>query len=105
MLVIAHFHQQVPRRKLPANEKPLLKEENKIQNSSKKGNLTRAVEDPDQLRKHRSPVVKKTADVMNSLNLGNFVKVVPSSSRRWKDGSVSWSSLPSSLAELGKVCI
>jgi len=49
--------------------------------------------------------MKKTADVMNSLNLGNLVKVVPSSSRRWTDGSVSWTSLPSPLAELGKVCI
>lgn len=92
----------VPRKKPPANEKLLPKEENKIQTPPKKGNTAAAVEDPDKVKKPWSPLVKKTTDATNTLNTGNLVKIVPSSSKRWTDGTVSWALLPPPLAELGK---
>lgn len=104
-MVLTHFDQQVSRRESPTTKKLSLKDETKVQNSSKKGNASIAVNDPDKVRKHRDPVVNKTTDVAYSINLGNLVKVVHNSSRRWTDGSVSWASLPSPLAELGKVPI
>lgn len=68
----------------------------------KKNNAKAATDDSDRSAKRRPSVIKKSSETATSLNLADFVKVVPTN-RKWTDSSVSWSSLPSSLAELGKV--
>lgn len=94
---------QAPRQKSSTNEKLLPKDDSKIQTPVKKGIVSAAAEDSDKTVKHRPPVLRKSSETTNGLNLVNLVKVVPSN-RKWTDGSVSWQTLPSSLAKLGKVC-
>ena len=101
--MLFYFNLQVPRRKPTTNEKPTPKEDNKVQTPPKKSNANATSNDPDKSYKQRSPsqISKKATDAANTLTPGNLTKFIPS--RRWTDGSVSWSSLPSSLAKLGKV--
>ncbi|KAG1363697.1 hypothetical protein COCNU_11G005240 [Cocos nucifera] len=91
----------VSRKKLPSNDNSLAKEDNKVQTPVKKGTANAASDDLDTSNKRRSCIIKKTPEAPNFLNLANLVKFVPNS-KRWTDGSVSWASLPSPLAKLGK---
>nr|XP_010908934.1 uncharacterized protein LOC105035184 [Elaeis guineensis]XP_010908942.1 uncharacterized protein LOC105035184 [Elaeis guineensis] len=91
----------VPRIKTPSNEKSLCKEDNNVQTPVKKGTANAASDDSDRSNKQRASIIKKTQEATNNLNLASLVKFV-SNSKRWTDGSVSWASLPSSLAKLGK---
>ncbi|KAI3868187.1 hypothetical protein MKW92_017020 [Papaver armeniacum] len=91
----------VPKKKMSTNDKPSQKEENKVQTPRKvttNGNM----DDSDKINKQRASVGKRASEVASNGLPSNLVKVVPSSSRRLTDGTVSWSSLPSSLAKLGK---
>ncbi|XP_058094241.1 uncharacterized protein LOC131240174 [Magnolia sinica] len=90
-----------PRKKLQANDKPLSKEDNKVQMPGKKGNANGSLDDPNRSSKLRASVIKKTSEVANNGIPGNLVKVV-TSNRRLTDGSISWAALPPSLAKLGK---
>nr|XP_010930255.1 uncharacterized protein LOC105051480 isoform X1 [Elaeis guineensis]XP_029122416.1 uncharacterized protein LOC105051480 isoform X1 [Elaeis guineensis] len=90
----------VPRRKPTTNEKLLPKEDNKVQTPARKSNASAILED-DRPNKQPAPVIRRTSEATHNTSFGNLVKVVPSS-RKWTDGSVSWASLPSSLAKLGK---
>lgn len=78
------------------------KDDRKGQISAKKLNGNGALDDLEKSNKQRSTVGKKSSDVNNHGLPGNLVKVLPNS-KRVTEGSVSWSSLPSSLAKLGKV--
>ncbi|CAL9206344.1 unnamed protein product [Musa hybrid cultivar] len=90
-----------PQQKSSTNEKLLTKKDSKIQTTMKKNNAKAATDDSDRSAKRRLSVIKKSSETATSLNLADFVKVVPTN-RKWTDSSVSWSSLPSSLVELGK---
>ncbi|CAL9075933.1 unnamed protein product [Musa textilis] len=90
-----------PQHKSSTNEKLLTKKDSKIQTTMKKNNAKAATYDSDRSAKQQPSVIKKSSETATSLNLADFVKVVPTN-RKWTDSSVSWSSLPSSLAELGK---
>ncbi|RWW07230.1 hypothetical protein BHE74_00004911, partial [Ensete ventricosum] len=90
-----------PQHKSSTNEKLLTKEDSKIQTTMKKNNAQAATDDSDRSAKQRPSVIKKSSETATSLNLADFVKVDPTN-RKWTDSSVSWSSLPSSLAKLGK---
>jgi len=101
--VLLSFNFQAPGRKPTRNEKPTPKEDNKVQTPPKKSNANATSNDPDKSYKQRSPsqISKKATDATNTLTPGNLTKFLPS--RRWTDGSISWASLPSPLAKLGKV--
>ncbi|XP_074573186.1 uncharacterized protein LOC141829578 [Curcuma longa] len=90
-----------PSQKSSKNEKPLPKEDVKIHTPSTKVIANVPAEDPDKTAKQRPSVLKRSSETSTSLSLGNLVKVVPTN-RTWTDGSVSWQSLPSSLAKQGK---
>ncbi|OVA08771.1 Protein of unknown function DUF936 [Macleaya cordata] len=92
----------VSKKKASTNDKLSPKEENKVQTPAKKVITNGAVDDSDKTKKHRASVGKKTSEVASNGLPGNLVKVVPSSNRKLTDGTVSWASLPSSLAKLGK---
>ncbi|KAG5226393.1 CTP synthase [Salix suchowensis] len=77
------------------------KEENKFQISTKKNVANGSLDEQDKSNKLRTSVVKKSSEHANNGLPGNLVKV-SINSRRLTEGSVSWSSLPSSLAKLGK---
>ncbi|KAA8531432.1 hypothetical protein F0562_006215 [Nyssa sinensis] len=74
------------------------KDENKVQESTKR---VAANGDLDKSNKQRTSVGKKLSGETNHGLPGNLVKV-SFNNRRLTDGSISWASLPSSLAELGK---
>lgn len=78
------------------------KDDSKAQMSIKKMNGNGALDDVEKSNKQRSAVGKKSSEVNNHGLPGNLVKVFLNS-KRLTEGSVSWSSLPSSLAKLGKV--
>ncbi|XP_015886595.3 uncharacterized protein LOC107421786 [Ziziphus jujuba] len=81
------------------------KEENKVQISSKKVTVNGTMNDQDRSNKQRISVGKKSSgDLVNSGVPGNLVKV-PLNNKKLTEGSVSWASLPSSLAKLGKQVI
>ncbi|CAK7322653.1 unnamed protein product [Dovyalis caffra] len=77
------------------------KEENKIQTSTKRNVANGSLDEQDKSNKLRTTAGKKSSEHANNAFLGNLVKVSVNS-RRLTEGSVSWSSLPSSLAKLGK---
>lgn len=77
------------------------KDDSKAQMSIKKMNGNGALDDVEKSNKQRSAVGKKSSEVNNHGLPGNLVKVFLNS-KRLTEGSVSWSSLPSSLAKLGK---
>jgi hypothetical protein len=78
------------------------KEETKIQTSTKKNVANGSLDEQDKSNKLRTTAGKKSSEHANNGFPGNLVKV-SISSRRLTEGSVSWSSLPSSLAKFGKV--
>ncbi|KAJ7947480.1 DUF936 family protein [Quillaja saponaria] len=77
------------------------KEENKVQMSIKKGTANGIVEDREKANKQTTSVGKKSSEVSSNGLPRNLIKV-SLNNRRLTDGSVSWASLPSSLAKLGK---
>ncbi|KAM6545920.1 hypothetical protein CsatB_026656 [Cannabis sativa] len=78
------------------------KEENKVQMPTKKVTANGALDDQNRSDKQRiSAGRKSTGDLPNNGIPGNLVKV-PVNNRKLTEGSVSWASLPSSLAKLGK---
>ncbi|HEX7869701.1 MAG TPA: hypothetical protein VF455_06260 [Chryseobacterium sp.] len=80
-----------------------VKEENKAQMLTKRVTTNGDLVDPDKLIKQRTSVGKKTqCDNANHGLPGNLVKV-SYNNRRITDASASCNSLPSSLANLGKV--
>ena len=78
------------------------KEENKIQTPTKKNVANGSLDEQDKSNKLRTTAGKKSSEHANNGFPGNLVKV-SINSRRLTEGSVSWSSLPSSLAKFGKV--
>ncbi|XP_059632939.1 uncharacterized protein LOC132275458 [Cornus florida] len=103
----------VPRRstsdRLPAKEEIKVqksakssKEENKVHVSPKKVTANGDFLELDKQNKQRTSIGKKLSGEASNHGLpGNLVKV-SFNNRRLTDGSVSWASLPSSLAKLGK---
>ncbi|KAB2622883.1 hypothetical protein D8674_025065 [Pyrus ussuriensis x Pyrus communis] len=77
-----------------------LKEESKVQTSTKKVTTNGTLSDQDRSNKLRVSVGKKSSDVANNGFPGNLVKV-SLNNRKLTDG-VPWASLPSSVAKLGK---
>ncbi|XP_042481939.1 uncharacterized protein LOC122062391 [Macadamia integrifolia] len=88
------------RRNLGPNDKLSSKEE-KFQMTAKKVTSNGGLGNLDKSNNQRTSVGKKTSEVASNGLPGNLVKVLPNN-RRLTDGSVSWSSIPSSLAKLGK---
>lgn len=79
------------------------KEEEKVQKSTKIVMPSGEFCSPDKLAKHKTSSKNKSpGDTANHGLPGNFVKI-SFSNKKLTDGSASWSSLPSSLAKLGKV--
>ncbi|XP_068318030.1 uncharacterized protein [Pyrus communis] len=77
-----------------------LKEESKVQTSTKKVTTNGTLSDQDRSNKLRVSVGKKSSDVANNGFPGNLVKV-SLNNRKLIEG-VPWASLPSSVAKLGK---
>lgn len=98
----SNYNLQAPLQKLSTNRKLVTKEDIKIQFPTKRSTTNTRADDSDKSSKKNPSNTKKPSETANSINLSNFVKVVPAS-KRWSDGTVSWASLPSSLSELGKV--
>lgn len=72
--------------------------------SAKKVTANGTLDDQDRSNKQRIPVGRKSSgDLVNSGIPGSLVKV-PLNNRKLTE-NVSWASLPSSLAKLGKVYI
>lgn len=79
-----------------------LKEDSKVQTPTKKVSENGKHDDQEKPVKPRMSVGKRSpGEATSNGGLGNLVKVSVNS-KRLIDGSVSWSSLPSSLAKLGK---
>ncbi|CAI0548753.1 unnamed protein product [Linum tenue] len=78
------------------------KEENKGPVSVKRAAFSGITDDQETMNKPRLSVGRKSSGELANNGLpGNFVKI-PIHSKRLTEGSVSWTSLPSSLAKLGK---
>lgn len=92
---------QTPRQKSLKNEKSLPKDDSKLQTPAKKVIANGPGEDSVKAAR-QSRVSKKLQASETSNSLSNLVKV-ETTKRKWTDGSVSWQSLPPSLAKLGKV--
>lgn len=79
------------------------KAEDKVQMSTKRVTPNGEFCSPDKLVKQKTSAMKKSpGDTENHGLPGNLVKI-SFSNKKLTDGSASWSSLPSSLAKLGKV--
>ncbi|KAF2300294.1 hypothetical protein GH714_011463 [Hevea brasiliensis] len=76
------------------------KEENRNPKSTKKVTANGNLDDQEKSNKLRASIGKKSSGNNNGLP-GNLVKV-SINSRKLTEGSFSWSSLPSSVAKLGK---
>lgn len=92
--IIFHYALQAPRKTTLTTERLSHKEDSKVQTTGKKGKADADLEDHDKSIKQQ-PAVKKTS--VSSCNL------TPESSSTFVPSNVSWASLPSSLAKLGKV--
>ncbi|POO03589.1 hypothetical protein TorRG33x02_007940 [Trema orientale] len=78
------------------------KEDNRVQMSTKKVTANGALDEQNRFDKQRTSVGKRSSgDLANNGIPGNLVKV-PVNNKKLTEGSVSWASLPSSLAKLGK---
>ncbi|KAL5232354.1 hypothetical protein ABZP36_031130 [Zizania latifolia] len=90
-----------PRRKPLAEEKPLHKDDNKIQTPPRKSSASAPSDDSDKVvNKHPSPL-RRTSGVLSNPNITNLVKIA-SNSKKLTDASTSWTALPPPLAKLGK---
>jgi len=93
---------QTPRRKPVAEEKPLHKDDSKILTPPRKSSASAPADDSDKVVNKLSSPIRRTSGVLNNPNVTNLVKVA-ASSRKLIDASASWTTLPPSLAKLGKV--
>jgi hypothetical protein len=93
---------QTPRRKTPVDEKVSHKDDSVIQKAARKSTASAPSDDADKAVKKHTPTVKRISGVLGNSNATNLVKVPPNS-KKLTDASTSWTSLPPSLAKLGKV--
>lgn len=77
------------------------KDDHSVHVSSKKNGANGALDDQERSNRQKSSNGKKSSSDAAGFP-GNLVKI-PLSNKRLTEGSVSWASLPSSLAKLGKV--
>jgi hypothetical protein len=85
-----------------AEEKPVHKDDIKIQTPPRKSSASAPSDDPDRVvNKHSSPI-RRTSGVSSNPNITNLVKVA-SNNKKLTDANTSWTALPPSLAKLGKV--
>jgi len=96
------FNMQTPRRKSPLDEKVSHKDDSVIQKAARKSATSAPSDDADKTVKKHTPIVKRTSGVLGNSNVTNLVKIPPNS-KKLTDASTSWTSLPPSLAKLGKV--
>jgi hypothetical protein len=94
------LNMQTPRRKSPVDEKVPHKDDS--QKAARKSTASAPSDDADKAVKKHIPTVKRTSGVLGNSNVTNLVKVPPNS-KKLTDISTSWTSLPPSLAKLGKV--
>ena len=92
---------QTPRRKSPMDEKVSHRDDSVIQKAARKSTASAPSDDADKTVKKHTPV-KRTSGVLGNSNVTNLVKIPPNS-KKLTDTSTSWTSLPPSLAKLGKV--
>ncbi|KAK8460153.1 hypothetical protein SEVIR_2G284700v4 [Setaria viridis] len=90
-----------PRRKTPVDEKVSRKDDSVIQKAARKSTASAPSDDADKAVKKHTPTVKRTSGVLGNSNATNLVKIPPNS-KKLTDASTSWTSLPPSLAKLGK---
>jgi len=90
-----------PRRKSPMDEKVSHRDDSVIQKAARKSTASAPSDDADKTVKKHTPV-KRTSGVLGNSNVTNLVKIPPNS-KKLTDASTSWTSLPPSLAKLGKV--
>ena len=95
------FNIQTPRRKSPMDEKVSHRDDSVIQKAARKSTASAPSDDADKTVKKHTPV-KRTSGVLGNSNVTNLVKIPPNS-KKLTDASTSWTSLPPSLAKLGKV--
>jgi hypothetical protein len=85
-----------------AEEKPVHKDDNKIQTPPRKSSASAPSDDSDRVvNKHSSPI-RRTSSVLSNPNITNLVKVA-SNNKKLTDANTSWTALPPSLGKLGKV--
>ncbi|KAK3129721.1 hypothetical protein QOZ80_6BG0483770 [Eleusine coracana subsp. coracana] len=90
-----------PRRKPPVDDKVSRKDDNTIQKAVRKSTASAPSEDTDKVVKKHPPTIKRTSGIPSNSNVTNLVKIPPNS-KKLTDASTSWTSLPPSLAKLGK---
>ncbi|XP_006659647.1 serine/threonine-protein kinase Nek5-like [Oryza brachyantha] len=90
-----------PRRKPLTEEKPLHKDDSKIQTPPRKSSASAPSDDSDKIVNKPSSPMRRTSGVLSNPNITNLVKIA-SSNKRLTDSSTSWTALPPSLAKLGK---
>lgn len=95
-------YMQTPRQKPPVDEKASHKDDSKIQNPARKSTASAPSDDADKAVKKHPPTVKRASGVLSNPNVTNLVKIPPNS-KKLTDASNWWTSLPPSLAKLGKV--
>ncbi|CAN6218366.1 unnamed protein product [Urochloa humidicola] len=83
------------------DEKVLHKDDSVIQKAARKSTASAPSDDADKAVKKHTPTVKRTSGVLGNSNVTNLVKIPPNS-KKLTDASTSWTSLPPSLAKLGK---
>ncbi|CAD6224234.1 unnamed protein product [Miscanthus lutarioriparius] len=88
-----------PRRKSLVDEKVPHKDDS--QKAARKSTASAPSDDVDKAVKKHIPTVKRTSGVLGNSNVTNLVKIPPNS-KKLTDISTSWTSLPPSLAKLGK---
>uniref|UniRef100_A0A804QCS5 Uncharacterized protein n=1 Tax=Zea mays TaxID=4577 RepID=A0A804QCS5_MAIZE len=88
-----------PRRKSPVDQKVPPKDDS--QKAARKSTASAPSDDADKAAKKHIPTVKRTSGVLGNSNVTNLVKIPPNR-KKLTDISTSWTSLPPSLAKLGK---
>lgn len=94
------LNMQTPRRKSPLDDKVPHKDDS--QKTARKNPANAPSDDAEKAVKKHTPTVKRTSGVLGNSNATNLVKIPPNS-KKLTDISTSWTSLPPSLAKLGKV--
>lgn len=87
---------------METTERPLPKEGSRASTPTKKVSPNGTVDEPNRLSTSRASAVRPISEVSNSGIPSNFVKI-STSNRKLTEASFPWSSLPLSLAKLGKV--
>jgi hypothetical protein len=96
---------QTPRRKSPVDEKVAPHKDDNSQKAARKSTTSAPASDDaadKAVKKKHIPTAKRTSGGLGNWSVTNLVKIPPSS-RKLADVSASWTSLPPSLAKLGKV--